>query len=78
MTKLAIIVICCIALLISASGCATIHRHPLLTGAIVGSATGLTIALATRTPHCPPSEYIHGDTGTPPCPVDTTPVRRLR
>jgi hypothetical protein len=58
-----------LALLMAAPGlgCATMRRHPALTGVIAGAAIGTTVALATR--HTCPSMYDGKPyQGTPPCP----------
>ena len=52
------------------SGCATIHRHPILF-VVAGVATGVGVGLATRGHgHCPTVYDGHPYNGTPPCPQD--------
>lgn len=65
-----------LALAVALTGCATYHHHPVLvkvTGAAAGVAIGASIALATRAGHCAGVYDGHPYSGTPPCPVDTSP-----
>lgn len=60
--RAAIALFCC-----ALSGCATVRRHPAITGLVVGAAAGTTIALATRH-NCPHVYDGKAYEGTPPCP----------
>lgn len=65
-----------LALVFALTGCATYHRHPVLvkvTGLAAGAAVGTAVALATRPGHCASTYDGHPYSGTPPCPVDTSP-----
>lgn len=66
MNKLAAIV-----LLLSIQGCATMRRHPVLTGVVGGAAIGVTVGLATRHT-CPHMVNGYPYDGTPPCPNPAT------
>lgn len=56
-----------VSFILLSSGCATVRRHPRLTGLVVGAAAGTTAALLTRHGTCPTYDGYHG---TPPCPID--------
>jgi hypothetical protein len=54
------------------SGCATIRRHPVVTGIVVGAGVGIGVGLATRGHgHCPNVYDGRSYEGNPPCPIDT-------
>lgn len=59
------------AVLLLNSGCATMRRHPIITGAVIGLAAGATVAIVT-THNCPNFYVENGKrvpySGTPPCP----------
>lgn len=57
-----------IVLSLSLSGCATIRRHPVAYGMLIGAAAGTGIALATRPGTCPVTPEYPKGSGTPPCP----------
>jgi hypothetical protein len=56
-----------VVLALSLTGCATIHRHPVLSGIVVGAAAGVTVGLLTRS-SCPNRYDGKPYSGTPPCP----------
>lgn len=57
-----------LAVSLSLFGCATVRRHPVRTGVIVGGVIGLTVSLATRPGSCPVTPEYPKGSGTPPCP----------
>jgi uncharacterized protein YceK len=53
------------------SGCATMRRHPVVTGIIAGAGVGIGVGLATRGHgHCPNTYEGRPYSGTPPCPIE--------
>jgi hypothetical protein len=61
------------------SGCATIRRHPVVTGIVVGAGVGIGVGLATRQHSCPYSYEGHpygSGTTCPWKPVDPSPDHR--
>jgi hypothetical protein len=64
-------VIALILIAVTLTGCATIRRHPVATGIIVGAGVGIGVGLATRGHgHCPNIYDGRPYSGTPPCPSD--------
>jgi hypothetical protein len=65
--RIALILIACFVL----NGCATMRRHPVVTGIIVGAGIGIGVGLATRGHgHCPNTYENRPYSGTPPCPIE--------
>lgn len=50
------------------SGCATMRRHPVATGIIIGAGVGIGVGIATHRGSCPNTYDGHPYSGTPPCP----------
>lgn len=59
--------IICIFLSLALTSCAVMRKHPVVTGAVVGVAAGVTVAIVTH--HTCPKIYDGKPYyGTPPCP----------
>jgi hypothetical protein len=53
------------------TGCATMRRHPVVTGLVAGAAVGITVGILTHQKTCPQKTYDGSPyQGTPPCPVE--------
>lgn len=65
--KTKLIAALCLALTFSNFGCAAMKRHPVLSGAVIGLAAGVTVAIATHH-SCPHMINGYRYDGTPPCP----------
>lgn len=63
--KKIIAIICLTSLL---SGCATMRRHPVATGIIIGAGVGIGMGIATHRGSCPHTYDGQPYSGTPPCP----------
>lgn len=62
-----------LVLCLSMLNCATMRRHPAVTGIVIGAAAGVTVGLLTQH-HCP--KYINGypyDGNQKPCPYNWDP-----